>query len=134
MSLSIHSHRLLLFPTGWSAGTNNCSCVRFLSSIIYRYFNCIAFRHFFNTAYRNALIRGGVISEDEKKSCILTDTWTRRPCNPNIGDIIEMKLKLHSGSFCKRKSREPRTVGRNTPYFYTFSIVDNIVLLLQTRC
>jgi len=55
------------------------------------------------SAYRNALIRGGVVSEEEKKSCILTDTWTRRLCSPKIGDIIEMKLKLPcSGSFCKR--------------------------------
>jgi len=29
------------------------------------------------SVYRNALIRGGIISEEEKKSCILTDTWTR---------------------------------------------------------
>jgi len=30
------------------------------------------------SAYRNALIRGGVVSEEEKKSCILTGTWKRR--------------------------------------------------------
>ena len=65
-------------------------------------------KHTSGSVYRNALIRGGVVSEEEKKSCILTDTWTRRLCNPKIGDTIEMKLKLPPGSFCKRKSREPR--------------------------
>ena len=30
------------------------------------------------SAYRNDLIRVGVVSEEEKKWCILTDTWTRR--------------------------------------------------------
>ena len=57
-------------------------------------------------------LEAGVVSEEEKKSCILTDTYldTSTVYNPKIGDIIEMKLKLPSGSFCKRKNRKPRSV------------------------
>jgi len=30
------------------------------------------------------------MSDEEKKLGILTDTWTRRLCNPKIGEIIEL--------------------------------------------
>ena len=55
-------------------------------------------------------LEAGVVSEEEKKSCILTDTYldTSTVYNPKIGDIIEMKLKLPSGSFWQTK--EPETM------------------------
>ena len=40
------------------------------------------------SAYRNALHSGGVMSDEENKVGILTDTWTRRLCNPKIGEVI----------------------------------------------
>ena len=49
------------------------------------------------SAYRNALIRGGVVSEEEKKSCILTDIG-HVDYVIRIGEIIETKLHLPAGS------------------------------------
>jgi len=40
------------------------------------------------SAYQNALIRGGVVTKEKNGN--LTDTWTRRLCNPEIGETIEL--------------------------------------------
>ena len=42
------------------------------------------------SAYRNALIRGGVVSDEEKKSCTLQILG--HVDYPKIGEIIEKKL------------------------------------------
>ena len=45
------------------------------------------------------------VSDEEKKSWIFTDTWTLNTWTMLSEDwIIEKKLKLPAGTFCKRKN------------------------------